>query len=120
MKNLLILLMFLSVDLCFSQDTFVRKYTSYITKIDDKLSDWEDTDLTVVFNEKNTNNVVFYYPDKVKTFYKIGTVEKDKTKSGEEYQLIECLDDEGVKLSLQLFADALRLIVNGGYIEFHK
>jgi hypothetical protein len=121
MKKILIFLTFLlSVNLCIAQDTFVRKYTSYITEIDDKLSEWKEIDLTVVFNEKNTNNVVLYYPDKTITFYKIGGVEKDKTKGGHEYQLIECIDDDGTKVSLQLFAEAMRILLGGGYIEFHE
>ena len=108
------------VNLCSAQDTFVKKYTSYITKTNDKLSEWEDTDLTVVFNEKNTNNVVLYYPSKTKTLYKIGNIEKDKTTKGEEYQIIECVDDDGNKLSLQLFADVMRILFHNGFIEFHE
>lgn len=110
--------------ICFNisnaQDTFVRKYTSYVTKTNNELSEWEDIDLTVVFNEKNTNNVVLYYPSKTKTLYKIGNVESNKTNNGDEYQIIECVDEEGNKLSLQLFSDAMRIIIVGGYIEFHE
>lgn len=108
------------VTLCRAQETFVQKYTSYVTKFDDKLSEWSDIDLTVVFNEKNTNNVVLYYPDRTKTLYKIGNKDTNKTNDGEEYQIIECIDEEGNKLSLQLFSDAMRIIIVGGYIEFHK
>lgn len=121
MINKVLIISFLfGVSLCNAQDSFVKKYTSYITKTNDKLSEWEDTDLTVVFNEKGTNNVVLYYPGKTKTFYKIGNIEKDKTKSGEDYQVIQCVDDDGNKLSLQLFVDAMRIIFDGGFVEFHE
>jgi hypothetical protein len=120
MKKAILLFMFLCVNLNFAQDTFVNKYTSYITNIDDKKSEWEEIDLTVVFNEKNTNNVVLYYPNKTKTLYKIGNVKTDKTSGGDEFQIIECIDDGGLKVSLQLFDGALRILFDGGYIEFHN
>lgn len=122
MRRVIVFLFLLAgITLCNAQDAFVRKYTSYVTKIDDKLSDWKETDLTVVFNEKGTDNVVMYYPAKTLTFYKVGTVKKDMTTNGEEYQIIECVDDDGIKLSLQLFSDStLRILMQGGFIEFHK
>lgn len=110
-----------SFTICNAQDAFVRKYTSYVTKVDNRLSEWEDTDLTVVFNEKETDNVVMYYPSKTITLFKIGSVKTDKTINGEEYQIIECVDGEGNKLSLQLFSNStLRILTDEGFIEFHK
>ncbi len=120
MKIATTILFFLSINLCFAQETFVRKYTTYVTKTDGKISEWKEIDLTVVFNEKHTNNVVLYYPAKAKTLYKIGNIEKDKTVNGSEYQVIECIDEEGVKVTLQLFSDVMRLFVGSGYIEFHE
>ena len=112
----------MGINFCHSQDTFVRKYTSYLTKTNDKLSDWEEIDLTVVFNEKTTNNVVLYYPTKTKTLYKIGSIKTNTTVGGHEYQVIDCIDEEGNKLSLQLFSGAMRIILHDGdgYIEFHE
>lgn len=119
-KNYILLFLFFCITTVNAQDTFVVKYTSLITKIDNKLGEWEKVDLTVVFNEKNTNNVVLYYPNKTITLYKIGGVETSKTNIGDEYQIIDCVDEEGNKLSLQLFSDAMRLLVKGGFIEFHE
>jgi hypothetical protein len=120
-KNSCILLfVFFSISITNAQETFVRKYTNCISKIGEKLGDWEEIDLTVVFNEKNTNNVVLYYPNKTKTLYKIGNVKTSKTVDGDEYQLIDCIDEEGNKLSLQLFSEVMRIIFSGGYVEFHE
>ena len=122
MKKLLIITAFLMFTLTsISQKTFVKKYTSYITvNTETKTkSAWEDLDLTVVFNEKETDNIVMYYPDRVKKLYKVGVVENGKTTDGDSYQAIECIDDEGDKVYLQLFQDGLRLLITGAYIEFH-
>lgn len=119
-RNLIILIILLNVVVANAQETFVRKYTKCISKVNEKLSDWEEIDLTVVFNEKKTNNVVLYYPNKTIILYKIGSVEASKTNSGDEYQLVECIDGDGEKVILQLFYDAMRLIIRGSYIEFHQ
>lgn len=119
-KLYIIPILFIFFNVCCAQETFVRKYTKCISEINNKLGDWEDVDLTVVFNEKKTNNVVLYYPSKTIVLYKIGKLQTSKTNNGEEYQLIECLDDDGNRLALQLFSEAMRIIIDGGYIEFHE
>ena len=116
MKHLFIF----SVNKLNAQDTFVKKYTSFVTKDDKGISDWKTVSLTVVYNEKVTNDVVMYYPNKTKRLYKIGNIEEGETNNGEEYQLIKCIDDEGVEIRLQLFDDSLRLFIGEYYIEFHK
>ena len=107
------------------QQTFVKKYTSVITEKAGVLGEWKDASLTVVFNEVNTDDIVFYYSDgSVKRFHQVGDVKEDKTNSGEGYQLIMCIDDEdGTKVGLQLFDDdtTLRVLISEGYmVEFHK
>ena len=121
MKNLILIILFIfSVNKLNAQDTFVKKYTSFVTKDDKGISDWKTVSLTVVYNEKVTNDVVMYYPNKTKRRYKIGNIEEGETNNGEEYQLIKCIDDEGVEIRLQLFDDSLRLFIGEYYIEFHK
>ena len=119
MKNLILIILFIfSVNKLNAQDTFVKKYTSFVTKDDKGISDWKTVSLTVVYNEKVTNDVVMYYPNKTKRLYKIGNIEEGETNNGEEYQLIKCIDDEGVEIRLQLFDDSLRLFIGEYYIEF--
>jgi hypothetical protein len=125
MKKLFLLLLFLMFTLTSFSQTFVKKYTSVITKNNGVLSEWKETSLTVVFNEKETSDIVFYYSDGTsKRFHQISGVNEDKTRSGEGYQIIECLDDkDGYKVAIQLFDDdsTLRIILgSGSFVEFHK
>lgn len=125
MKKLILSLFFLALSVTSFSQTFVKKYTSVVTKTNGVLGEWKETSLTVVFNEKDTGDIVFYYSDGTsKRFHQISNVLQDKTKSGEGYQLIECLDDEdGYKVAIQLFDDdtALRIIIGkGSFVEFHK
>lgn len=125
MKKLFLSVLFLMISLVSFSQTFVEKYNSAISKKADVFGDWQDVSLTVVFNEKETGDIVFYYSNgTTRRFHRIGEVEKGKTTSGESYQIISCIDNEdGVELALQLFdnTSTLRLILEKGYfIEFHK
>lgn len=88
------------------------------------MGEWKTVSITVVFNEKDTDDVVFYYADgTTKRFHKIGGVEKDKTYSGDEFQIIECIEaTEGYKVAIQYFDDTtLRVLLgNGSFVELHR
>ena len=125
MKKLLLgALLLLSSFTCFAQDTFVKKYTSMVMKEKGVLQPWKKTDITVVFNPNGARDVVIYFSNGDKmTLHQIGNVIKGKTKNNEDYQLIECVNEEGVDLAVQLFDDdtCLRIIIADGYfVEFHK
>ena len=60
MKKLL-LVMLLFGTMTFAQETFVNKYTWYITKENGILQEEKDAVVTVVFNEKKTKDIVLYY-----------------------------------------------------------
>jgi uncharacterized protein YdbL (DUF1318 family) len=125
MKKLFLSVLFLMFSVASFSQTFVKKYTSVIAKKAGVVGEWQDTSLTVVFNEKGTGDIVFYYTNaSVKRFHQVGDVKEDKTNSGEGYQLIMCIDDEdGTKVGLQLFDDdtTLRVLISEGYmVEFHK
>jgi len=110
----------------FSQtETFVRKYTSYISESAGVMQPWVHSGVTVVFNANNTNDIVFYYPNDTKrTLHQVGNVREDKTKGGETYQIIRVIDaEDGTEMALQLFDDntAMRILISDGYyIEFHN
>lgn len=110
--------------MCIAQETFVKKYTSMIAKKDGVLQPWEKTDITVVFNPNGVRDVVIYYSSGTKkVLHQIGSVTEGKTKNNEGYQLVQCVDQDGTKLGIQLFDDdtCLRiLIAEGYYIEFHN
>jgi hypothetical protein len=125
MKKLFLGLLLLSSISMFSQETFVKKYTSFITNNNYVIGKWESTDVTVVFNPKGIRDIVFYYTNgSIRTYHQVTSTESGKTKNNESYQIVECIDDEdGAKVAIQLFDDdtCLRVIIDAGYyIEFHR
>lgn len=108
---------------CFSQETFVRKYTSIIITRNDFHEQEKPNDLTVVFNPDRTKSIKFYYVDgRVKTFLQTSTVTEGKTVGGHEYQFLNVVDySTGDAYGIQLFDSILRVIVNDkNYIEFYE
>ena len=126
MKKLLLgALLLLSSFTCFAQDTFVKKYTSMVTKEKGVLQPWQTADITVVFNPNGVRDVVIYFSNgSKKVLHQVGSVTQGKTKNNEPYQFVQCIDDEdGMKVAVQLFDDdtCLRIIIGDGYyVEFHK
>jgi len=123
-KILLGTLLLLSSFICIAQDTFVKKYTSLITINNNVKGEWQSADITVLFNANGVRDIVFYYPNgNTRTFHQIVTMTKNTTTNGDAYQIIECLDESGDRVAIQLFEDdtCLRVIVaKGYYVEFHK
>lgn len=124
-KQLLVIIISLFSITCFSQETFVKKYTSFITTNNYVLGEWERTDVTVVFNPKGIRDIVFYYTNgSVRTYHQVTSTQTGKTKNNDAYQIVECIDDEdGARVAIQLFDDdtCIRIIIASGYnIEFHR
>jgi hypothetical protein len=123
-KILLGTLLLLSSFICIAQDTFVKKYTSSISINNNVKGEWQTADITVVFNANGVRDIVFYYPNgNTRTFHQIVSMTKNTTTNGDAYQIVECLDESGNRVAIQLFEDdkCLRVIVaKGYYIEFHK
>jgi hypothetical protein len=124
MKKLLLgALLLLSMSV-FSQETFVKKYTSMVSKSKDVLQPWEKIDVTVVFNPKGAKDIVFYYANgNTRSLHQITSVTQGKTEDGQGYQFIECVDQDGAKVGVQLFDDdtCLRILIAKGYmVEFHN
>ena len=123
MKKILLILMLLFGTITFAQETFVRKYVSMIATNNFVKSEIQDADVTVVFNSDEKNKVVFYFSNgNTRTYYQLEGVTEGKTNSEESYQLIKCLDEQGVTTFIQLFDElgCLRVIISEGYkIEFY-
>ena len=123
-KLLLITLLLLSSVICLAQETFVKKYTSSIAVNNNVKGEWQSADITVVFNANGVRDIVFYYPNgNTRTFHQIVGMTKNTTTNGDAYQIVECLDESGDRVAIQLFEDdtCLRVIVaKGYYVEFHK
>jgi hypothetical protein len=124
MKKLLLGALLLLSMCTFAQDTFVKKYTSMIAISNNVKGEWQSADITVVFNADGVRDIVFYYPNgNTRTFHQIVGMTKDVTTNGDAYQIVECLDESGDRVAIQLFEDdtCLRVIVaKGYYVEFHK
>ena len=123
-KLLLVALLFILSITTFAQDTFVKKYTSFITKEKDILKPWVHTEITVVFNANHVRDIVLYYTSgKQKVLHQVTGAVNGKTYNGDGYQIIECIDEDGTNVTLQLFDDdtCLRILIAEGYsIEFHR
>ena len=124
MKKLFLGVLILLSASMFSQETFIRKYTSYVSESKGVIQPWVQSGVTVVFNANKTSDIVFYYPNNTKRIvHQVGDVREDKTKGGDKYQIITVIDEDGSEMAIQLFDDgtALRiLIADGYYIEFHN
>jgi hypothetical protein len=125
MKKLLLgALLLLSSFACIAQDTFVKKYTSMISKKDGVLQPWEKVDVTVVFNPKKVRDIVIYYSNgNTLTLHQIGGTRNGKTQEGDGYQIVECIGNDGEKVAVQLFDDdtCMRVLIADGYmVEFHN
>ena len=126
MKKLILTILFLAFSSIMLSQTFVKKYTSVISEKAGVVGKWEETSLTVVFYDSQSQDIVFYYManNSTKRFHQISTVIEGKTESEEGYQMMVCIDDEdGTKVAIQLFNDdtTLRVLISEGYfVEFHK
>jgi hypothetical protein len=125
MKKLLLgALLLLSMSV-FAQDTFVKKYNSLIVKEDDVAKPLERTDVTVVFNPDGIRDIVIYYSSTRKkiVLHQISSATEGKTEDGDGYQIVECINDKGVRLAAQLFDDntCFRILFSkGNLVEFHN
>jgi hypothetical protein len=120
-KVLFTLLLTATSFVAIAQDTFVYKYTSYITNINDVQSEMKPTDITFVFNDGKTTDIVVYGQGEEKRFFRTGDISKGKTTGGYEYQWVDCVQEKtGYKASIQLFDDAVRIFMKGDYVEYQK
>lgn len=124
MKKLLLGALLLLSTLMFSQETFVKKYTSMISKKDGVLQPWEKVDVTVVFNPKKVRDIVIYYSTgNTLTLHQVGGATNGKTEDGIGYQIVSCIDQDGESVAVQLFDDdtCMRVLIAKGYmVEFHN
>ena len=120
MKTILTILTILISTVTFSQSTtFVKKYTTYITDVNDVKSAEDTADVTVVFNEDGKNIIVMYVNSVVTRYYQVSEVQKGNTTNGTEYQAFECVQEsDGKKVMLQLFENNFRVHHGSNFIEF--
>ena len=125
MKKLLLgALLLLSISMFSQEGTFVRKYTKFMIIKNDIAGEVQYSNVTVVYNENNTNDICIYLPESKMLLYSSGKIETGKTTGGLEYQIVKCIvKDTGNNIGLQLFENILRLFTNESYtdsIEFYN
>ena len=121
MKKLLLGALLLLSTLSFSQNTFIKKYTSYAMNIGSVISEVKPIDETFVFNEGKSTDIVVYGLTEVKRFHTISATTTGKTTGGYEYQWVDCIQvSTGSKASIQLFDKAVRIFIEGDYIEYQN
>lgn len=118
----------LFIALCFSgallsanaQEKFVKKY-NYVHKSTDAEDNFKSIDVTFVFNDNDSNDIVIYGLEKVRTFYKVSKIQKGKTEGGQEYQLVDYVDAEnGMRVVFQVFSNACRIFIGDDYVEYQE
>jgi hypothetical protein len=120
-KILFVLLLSATTFVSLAQETFVYKYTSFITNINDVKSEMKPIEVTFVFNEGTSTDIVVYGQGEEKRFYRTGGITEGKTTGGYEYQWVDCVQAKtGYKASIQLFTDAVRIFMKGDYVEYQK
>lgn len=122
MKKLLLVALLLLSILSYSQETFVNKYTVFMTKIDGVKSEVKPAEIVFVFNEGKTTDIVIYGTKDTIRLYRTKEIVDGKSNEGNEYQLLECIESEtGDKYIVQLFKDTVRLFINDSpdYIEHY-
>ena len=89
---------------------------------DAEWSEWFDAENTFVFNSNENNDVTHYRGNGSVIIYRnIGGLESDITESGDHYQIMKMLDEDGNQISFQLFDDisiGVKLITSDGMIQF--
>jgi hypothetical protein len=128
MKNLLLFTLFIisSFSFSFAQDQFRRDY-DLITFYDPETGEWGDWQAathTLVFNINDNMDIKHYTPKGEVIIYRnMGGLEDGYTKSGEHYQMLRILDDEGDEMLIQLFDNpdiGMKLIMGQYMIQFAK
>jgi len=104
----------------YGQTTFVRKYTHYVSNVNDVKSEQRLGEVTIIFNYKGTNDIKMFVGDKERMFYRSGELEEGKTKNGTSYQIVPCVDKDGEEVYIQVFDDNTRVLYNNGkdYFEY--
>jgi hypothetical protein len=89
---------------------------------DAEWSEWFEAPNTFVINSNDNNDIIHYRGDgNVVVYRNLGGLEKDQTESGDRYQILNMLDEEGNPISFQLFDDisiGVKLISSDSMIQF--
>lgn len=119
MKKLL-----LTVLLLFSLNFFAQSNANFTYKFTEKYASREGyigySDVTFIINVGGTKKIEMYENGRKTVYYQVGKVTKGYTNNGTEYQAIDVLTVDKIRLRFQLFSDTIRIhyLGIGEYIEY--
>ena len=128
MKTLLTLLTLFTISVnAFSQNEQFRvdcNLVCFLDGLDSEWSEWIEANNTFVINANDNNDIIHYRGDgEVVVYRNLGGLETLFTKSGERYQIIKVLDEDGDEMSFQMFDNpeiGIKLMKNDLLIQFAK
>lgn len=82
------------------------RYISAYTEKAGKWSEWKEASNTFVFNCNSRNDIMHLKAGGQNVIYKkISSIKEGKTASGEPYQTLDAIDEEGIRFTLHLYED---------------
>lgn len=123
-KVLLTALTCFTLSLATPAQTFVRHYTNVIKrdKATNKLGDWEDANLNVIFSGNAKGDIIFYYDlGEVERYYKITEIFHGVTANDLKYRYITTVNEKKDTMMMQLYDNGVFRVHYKKYIlEYHN
>jgi hypothetical protein len=93
-----------------------------LQSLDSEWSQWYDAQNTFVINANENFDIIHYRNNgEIVTYRNLGDLETSYTSSGDQYQIISVLDENGYPMEFQLFEDpaiGVKLIQGQAAIQF--
>jgi hypothetical protein len=123
-KLLLTTLICFTLSLVTNAQTFVRHYSNVIKrdKTTNKLGEWEDTNLNVIFSGNAKGDIIFYYDlGEVERYYKITEIFHGVTANDLKYRYITTVNEKKDTVMMQLYDNGIFRVHRNKYIlEYHS
>jgi hypothetical protein len=123
-KLLLTALTCLILSLVTNAQTFVRHYSNVIKrdKATNRLGEWEETNLNVIFSGNAKGDIIFYYDlGEVERYYKITEIYNGVTVNDLKYRYITTINEKKDTVMMQLYDNGIFRVHRSKYIlEYHS
>ncbi len=113
MKNIILLFILVIPFFSFVSDSSVDndeqfridyKYVSIYDAETGKWDKWQEGSNTFIFNCNSRNDIMHLKAGGDNVIYKkVSSIREDKTSSGESYQILDAIDEDGVRFTLYLY-----------------
>jgi len=123
-KLLLTVLTCFTLSLVTNAQSFVGHYINVIkrNKVTNKLGEWEETNLNVIFSGNAKGDIIFYYPSgEVERYYKITDIFHGTTVNNLKYRYITTVNEKKDTVMMQLYNNGVFRVHYSKYIlEYHS